>query len=73
MRTDWLKEIFFDIHAYLWAPAAGVVAGIAFGWLAGVLVAAAFAGLLFGIGQVAKKVIARSLDTKVPQRPPAPR
>jgi len=68
MRTAWLATALDDLPACLWAPFAGIVAGLAFGWMAGVAVTLAFAATLYGVGRLAKRVIAQSLETKVPQR-----
>ena len=68
MRTAWLANALDDLTASVWAPFAGIVAGIAFGWMAGVAVTLAFAAALYGVGRLAKRVIAKSLETKVTQR-----
>lgn len=69
MRTPhWLANALDDLPAYLWAPFAGIVAGVAFGWVSGLAVTLGFAALLYGVGRLGKRVIARSLQTKVPQR-----
>ena len=68
MRTAWLANALDDLTAYLWAPFVGIVAGVAFGWMAGVTVTLAFAATLYGVGRLAKRVIAKSLETKVTHR-----
>ena len=68
MRTAWLASALDDFPAYLWGAFAGIVAGFAFGWMAGVIIALAVAATLYGVGRLAKRVIAISLKTKVTQR-----
>lgn len=68
MSTRWLTEILCEFDTYLWALFAGIVAGVAFGWPVGMALGVGFAALLYGIGRLAKKVIARSHRSTVPQR-----
>lgn len=68
MRTRWIDTLLDVWTYYIWAPLAGLVFGIAFGWWIGVLVTAAVLLVMLGVARGAERLVRKSLQTKVKQR-----
>lgn len=61
-------EILAGTSPYLFALMAGAVAGIAWGWIAGMATAAGLSALIYAVGCAAEALARKAFETKVPQR-----
>lgn len=61
-------EILTGTSPYLFALMAGAVAGVAWGWIAGIATAVGLGALIHAVGCAAGALARKAFETKVPQR-----
>lgn len=66
--SEGVADAFEWVQLGLWGAFAGIIFGIAFGWVAGVCVAGGFLAVCAVVARGMKAIASKPLQTSVPQR-----